>query len=298
VHVRHAEVAPAPVAATRWRVDIASRDMTGGESPSRMMLAVARMAASGLDPAPAAPPGPLAEARQALANGDHDRLQALLVGATVPDALRISAVHALRVGDLRAATTALASAHDRRDTAEVPWLDLAHLARVDDGAYADAVRAAAGSERVAVIARAWTAVARQHPQSDLVQRELTHNLRDLDLRGPTAAASTLLLLRARAWASIGDLGAATADLDVLLAPVRLRSLPASVHSEGELERARLALRLGTHAEARRAVLAALDASPWPESVADTVLLDPALAALAAVPGLERVHAVGRLLARP
>lgn len=69
-----------------------------------------------------------------------------------------------------------------------------------------------------------------------------------------------------------------------------------MHSDGELERARLALRRGADAEARRAVLAALDASPWPESVADTVLLDPALAALAAGPGLERVQVLGRTLA--
>lgn len=296
VHVRQTTVALAPTTATRWRVEISSRAANGDESPTRMALAVARVAVAGLVPEPAAPSTRLAEARLALANGDHDRVRALLGGASDADAMLVAAVRALRAGDRAAAITALASAHGRASAADRPSLALAHLARVDDGAYADEVRAAAGSARVAVIARAWITVARQHPQAELVQRELTQNLRELDLRGPTDDAATLLLLRARARATIGDLVAAQDDLDTLLAPPRLGSLPETVHSDGELERARLALRRGADAEARRAVLAALDASPWPESVADTVLLDPALAALAAGPGLERVQVLGRTLA--
>ena len=48
--------------------------------------------------------------------------------------------------------------------------------------------------------------------------------------------------------------------------------------------------------AGRALLAALAASSSPESVADTVLLDPGLVRLAADPSLQRIHVLGRRLA--
>jgi hypothetical protein len=78
----------------------------------------------------------------------------------------------------------------------------------------------------------------------------------------------------------------------------LATVEPSVRAEAYLERARLALQRGADAPARTAILAALDASPWPEAIADRVLLDPALAALADRPGLERVHTLGRPLALP
>ena len=287
-----------PVTAARWRVELTSHNRGLDDAPTRAVLGLARLAVAGLARGPVAPPSPLADARRALADGALDRVPALLARAAGPDAALIEAVRALRAGESQAALAALGRLRGRGPASEEVQAQLAHLARAEDGAHADAVRAAAGADRIAVIARAWAIVAWQHPEAELVQRELTQNLRELELRGPAPAAAALLFLRARARAAIGEPAAAEADLDALLAPSRAGPIPDDVHARAHVERARLAARRGATDLARRAVLAALDASKWPEAVADTVLLDPALAALAAGPGLERVRALGRPLATP
>ncbi|MEZ4398938.1 MAG: protein kinase [Kofleriaceae bacterium] len=301
VHVRRALRRRAS-AATRWQLAITSHNRAGLDNPTRMAMAIDRIEVGGLVRASAPTRPPAAVARLALANGDYDRARALLARRSGPDAALATAVRALRVGDRTAAVAALARLPG--GAARGPtMLTLAHLARVDDDAYAEPVRAAAGHDRVAVISAAWTAVARQHPDAEQVQRELTQNLRDLDLRKPdhgsaSPAATTLLLLRARARARIGEFADADGDLDALLAPARLPSVPAATRAEAYLARAQIAVHRGDVDLARHAVRDALDASPWPETIADLVLLDPGLAAVARGPGLERVHLLGRPLGGP
>ena len=282
--------------ATRWRLEVDSDYSAGVDGGTRMAVALDRVTVAGLEPAPLLPRSPLVLARLALANGELERARTLVARATGPDAALVAALRALRAGDHGAGVAALIRMRGRGPLTAEPLRRFAHLARVDDGLHASAVRTAVASDRIAITAFAWMSVARQHPRAEAVQRELTQNLRDLDLRGAAASveASELLLLRARARAAIGDLAAAADDLDVLLA----RAPPGARRAEAYLERARVAVRRGATDDAVGAIQAALDASPWPEAIADLVLLDPATAALATRPGLERVLALGRPLAAP
>jgi hypothetical protein len=289
-----ARTAAATAAATRWRLEVTSTNDSIAQQPTRMALSLARLTVAGLAPAPPAAPlvEPLVAARRALANGRLDEVPPLLVGTSGPEATLIEGVLALRQGDRRAAVAALA-----RLTGDDAWRGLAHLVRVDDGAHAATAGEAAGPHRASVIARAWATAAQQHLQAELVQRELTQNLRGLDLDAG-AEASHLRLLRGRAYAAIGEAAAAAADLDALAQPARLAELPETLRAIVHLERARLASRAGDLDAARAALHQAFAVSPWPEATADLILLDPLLAPLAAAPGLERVHTLGRRVAQP
>jgi serine/threonine protein kinase len=290
VTVRRVYRMPA-VNAARWRFEIASKYSYAGPNASRSALAVTRIVVSGVQPV-YAQRDRLAMARLSLANGDHGRARSLLGAVDDRETRMISAVLALRERRMMAAMAALARLRRHGRIADSEIEDWAHLARVGDGMSADAVRDTLGADRTKVITAAWNAVANQHPDAELVQRELTQNLRELEL--PLTGDPPLRLLRARAHAAIGEIGAAETDLDTLLDPAM--QVDASMRAEAYFERARIALQRRDDAQAQRAILDALDASPWPEAIADRVMLDAALSSLATRPGLERVHALGRTLA--
>lgn len=286
------------VATEAWRLEIDSASKIGEGSPTRLALALTRLSVSGFAPIPRAPTTPSAQARLALANGEVERVRALAPRLTGRDAAMVAAALALRVRDRAGALAGLrrwlGPAGADPDALRV----LAHLVRVEDSGHAEVALDAAGSAQIAVVAAAWAGVARQHPDAELVQRELTQNLRHLELRATSPDAAALLLLRARAYARIGELADARADLDALLAPSLRDDMPLTWLAEAFLERARVAVQVGDRAAAGRAILDALDVSPWPDAVADAVLLDPMLVALADAPGLERVRALGRTLFLP
>jgi|JI10StandDraft_1071094.scaffolds.fasta_scaffold16734_4 hypothetical protein len=287
---------PVAAAAATWRFEIRSDFSPGDPSATEMRMTIDRIGVAGLEPAPARPSSDLAAARRALANGDHAQARALLTRHGGGDVALAAAMLALRASEPVAAIAALKRVRGGASLAYSAQRPLAHITRVDDGAHASVVRTAIGRDWVTVTASAWTLAALQHPDAETVQRELTQNLHGLEL--PRHGDVPLLLLRARAYAVIGELAMAEADLDALLAPTGLAAVAPEAQADAYLERARVALRRGADAAASRAILAALDVSPWPTAVADTVLLDPALSALAAAPGLERVHAIGRQLAWP
>ncbi len=295
VQFRRVETREVAAAAT-WHFEISSVMAQGTNGPSRMAMALNRVAVAGLEPASASPRTPLDLARIALANGNHDRVSTFIGRLDNHDASLVAAVRALRTGEVASAVAALVRVRGRGPISSATLRELAHLTRIGDAAYAMALRRAIGRDWKQVISHAWTSVAVQHPDAETVQRELTQNLRDVELS--RSGEYPLLLLRARAHAAISELDDADADLSSLLQPAKLDAVMAVARADGYLERARIAIRRGDDDAARRDVLTALDVAPWPEAIADVVLLDPTFAALAASPGLERVHAIGRTLASP
>lgn len=280
---------PTLIDANRWRFEIASV-VNARMDPSRMSLSIQRIAVAGLVPTTPST-SPLAAGRLALANGELGAAATALTGAAGAEATLARAMVALRADARVAAITELG-----RLPREEAIATLARVARVEDGAYAAAVAEAAGDRSSEVFAFAWSTAAQHHRDASAVQRGLTQPLRGLSLDG--ASGSRLRWWRARANAAIGELDSAERDLAVTVEPDHYAALSPSERPLVHLERARLALVRDDVAAARAAALRALAESEWPEATADLILLDGTLAALADVPGLEQLRALGRPLAKP
>jgi hypothetical protein len=290
--VRHTGMIDLPVTSgAAWELSITA---DGQVMPTRMALALDELTVSGLVPE-AADGGPRHEAMRALASGDHRRAVAASARGTTTGAFAalVRALVGLRDGDAAAAGAALRELRNQLSRGRA-IATLARIARVDDAAHGATVRSAAGVDAAAVMGRAWQIAAVQHPGDEAVQRALTRELRDVVVADVDADTAQLLVARARARVAVGDTAGAIRDLDQVVR--RGAAVGADRLEAAHLERARIAARRGAVERARRAVTSALAVSPWPESTADLVMLDPALAPLATQPGWDQVRALGRPIA--
>ncbi len=284
-------IALPPTEGAEWQLTI---EAEGQPEPSRIALALTRLEVTGLAPVEAGPTARDAALR-ALVDGDAPGALAAAGRGAQPALIR--GLAALRQGDAAAGVAALRELRAALPRARAVAV-LAELARVDDAAYAAEVRRAAGPDEEAVLTRAWRSVVAHHPHAEVVQRALLRELRELGAGRLDDAAAVLVLARAAARAAASDRAGATRDLEQILEAGRRGDVSGEWRAEAELARARLAASSGAPERARRAVLAALAVSPWPESTADRVLLDDALAPLAARPDWERVRQLGRPLTVP